>query len=334
MLLGMSAGIWFCLIVGAVVLDRLIGDPAWIPHPIVYIGKLVGFLTKKLNKGKARKFKGLILWVLTIVITGAVILAVQYIAYRLNIVLFYVVNLYLLSTTIAAKCLQEEVMKVYDALRDKDIPKARTMVGYLVGRDTQELQEGGIVRATVETTAENTIDGVLAPIFYMIIGVVLWVFVPFINPLLLAMLYKAVNTMDSMVGYVQEPYKDFGYFPAKIDDIANFVIARIGSWFMLIGGLFLGYRVGEGQRIYARDRKNHKSPNSGHPESVVAGLLGVQLGGTNLYFGQTLEKPTIGDAGRILAYEDIKDTISIMFSSEVVMMVLTSLIFFGIYIVS
>lgn len=173
---------------------------------------------------------------------GAVILAVQYIAYRLNIVLFYVVNLYLLSTTIAAKCLQEEVMKVYDALRDKDIPKARTMVGYLVGRDTQELQEGGIVRATVETTAENTIDGVLAPIFYMIIGVVLWVFVPFINPLLLAMLYKAVNTMDSMVGYVQEPYKDFGYFPAKIDDIANFVIARIGSWFMLIGGLFLGYR--------------------------------------------------------------------------------------------
>ncbi|MFR2405761.1 MAG: cobalamin biosynthesis protein, partial [Eubacterium callanderi] len=148
MLLGMSAGIWFCLIVGAVVLDRLIGDPAWIPHPIVYIGKLVGFLTKKLNKGKARKFKGLILWILTIVITGAAVLAVQYITYRLNIVLFYVVNLYLLSTTIAAKCLQEEVMKVYDALRGKDIPKARTMVGYLVGRDTQELQEGGIVRAT------------------------------------------------------------------------------------------------------------------------------------------------------------------------------------------
>ena len=103
---------------------------------------------------------------------------------------------------------------------------------------------------------------------------------------------------------------------------------------MLIGGLFLGYRVSEGQRIYARDRKNHKSPNSGHPESVVAGLLGVQLGGTNLYFGQTLEKPTIGDAGRSLAYEDIKDTISIMFSSEVVMMVLMSLIFFGIYIIS
>ena len=334
MLLGMSAGIWFCLIVGAVVLDRLIGDPAWIPHPIVYIGKLVGFLTKKLNKGRARKFKGLILWILTIAITAAVVLAVQYITYRINIVLFYVVNLYLLSATIAAKCLKEEVMKVYDALRDKDLPRARTMVGYLVGRDTQELQEGGIVRATVETTAENTIDGVLAPIFYMIIGVILWEFVPFLNPLTLAMLYKAVNTMDSMVGYVQAPYKDFGYSPAKIDDVANFLTARIGSWFMLVGGMFLGYKLSEGQRIYARDRKNHKSPNSGHPESAVAGLLGVQLGGTNLYFGQVLEKPTIGDAGRPLAYEDIKDTISIMFSSEVVMMVLICLVFFGIYFIA
>lgn len=331
MLLGISAGIWFCLILGAAILDRLMGDPAGIPHPIVFIGKMIGFFTKKLNKGKARKFKGLILWLLTVIITATVVLAIQFVCYHTNIILFYIVNLYLLSTTLAAKCLKEEVMKVYDALQIRDLPKARTMVGYLVGRDTQELSEGGIIRATVETTAENTIDGVLAPIFYMVLGIVLWIFVPVLNPLVLAMVYKAINTMDSMVGYIQEPYKDFGYFPAKIDDVANLLIARLGSIFMIIGGYFLGYKASEGWRIFLRDRKNHKSPNSAHPESVVAGLLGIQLGGTNLYFGQTLEKPTIGDDKKGLVFENIKDTISIMYAGELVTMVVVCIAFMGIY---
>ncbi|MEG0379124.1 MAG: adenosylcobinamide-phosphate synthase CbiB, partial [Eubacterium sp.] len=250
MILGMSAGIWFCLIIGAVILDYLIGDPKKIPHPIVFIGKFVGFLTKKLNKGKARKFKGLILWVMTMLITAVAVLAVQYVFWRISIVLFWIVNLYLLSTTVAARCLSQEVTKVSDALADKDLEKARTMVGYLVGRDTTNLDEKEIIRATVETTAENTIDGVLAPIFYMSIGCILWMFIPALNPLVLAMLYKAVNTMDSMVGYVQEPFKKFGYFAAKIDDGANFIIARLGSFFMLMGGFFLGYNTKEGRRIY------------------------------------------------------------------------------------
>lgn len=327
----MSVGIWFCIIVGAVVLDRLIGDPAKIPHPIVYIGKLIGFLTKKLNKGKARKFKGLILWCLTMLMTAVIVLGVQYLTYRINIILFLVVNLYFLATTIAARCLSEEVMKVCDALREKDLNKARLMVGYLVGRDTKNLDENEIIRATIETTAENTIDGVLAPIFFMMIGCFTWIFCPVLNPLTLAMLYKAVNTMDSMVGYVQEPYKDFGYFPAKIDDVVNFLIARIGSFFMLLGGFFLGYNMKEGSQIFFRDRKNHKSPNSAHPESVVAGLLGIQLGGTNQYFGEKLIKPTIGDSKNKLTAGHIKDTIEIMYTGEMTMMVVMIVIFFAIY---
>lgn len=334
MMLGMSTGIWFLLILAAAVLDWVIGDPVRIPHPIVYIGKLIGFLTKKLNKGSssARKRKGLLLWILTIAITGVCVLLLQFITWHIHPVVFYAVNFYFLSTTLAAKCLAQEVRKVYDALKENDLDKARTMTGYLVGRDTTQLSEGELVRATVETTAENTIDGILAPMFYMFIGALLWKICPVFNPLVLAMVYKAVNTMDSMVGYVQQPYTDFGYFPAKLDDLFNFIIARLGSVFMLIGGLFLGYDLKEAGKIFLRDRRNHKSPNSAHPESVVAGLLGVQLGGTNTYFGEVLEKPTIGERNRPLVAEDIGNTISIMYGGEIVMMGLIGLIFAGVFL--
>ncbi|MDO4288951.1 MAG: adenosylcobinamide-phosphate synthase CbiB [Eubacterium sp.] len=332
MLLGVNTGIWFCLVILAVVLDWIVGDPRALPHPIVFIGKWVGFLTKKLNCGRGRKAKGLLLWLLTLAATVAVVLAVQYLAYKIHPVVFYLVNLYFLASTIAAKCLKQEVMKVYDALRAEDIPQGRVLVGYLVGRETSELGEGGLIRATVETTAENTIDGVMAPIFYMVLGCFLWQLHPALNPLVLAMAYKAVNTLDSMVGYIQEPYKDFGCVSAKIDDAVNFPIARLGSLLMLAGGLFLGYNTSDGWRIYRRDRKNHRSPNSANPESMVAGLLGIQLGGTNVYFGQVLEKPTIGDARRGLVYEDIKNTADIMYAGEIVMVVLIMLIFVGLYL--
>ena len=329
MLLGVSTGIWFCLVILAVALDWIIGDPKSIPHPIVLIGRWVGFLTKRLNHGRGRKAKGLLLWILTLAMTVAVVLAVQALCYKIHPLLFYVVNLYFLASTIAAKCLKDEVMKVYEALRAGDLPLGRKLVGYLVGRDTETLGEGGLIRATVETTAENTIDGVMAPVFYMVIGCFLWTLHPALNPLVLAMAYKAVNTLDSMVGYIQEPYRDFGYFPAKIDDVVNFPIARLGSFLMLAGGLFLGYDTAEGWRIYRRDRKNHRSPNSANPESMVAGLLGIQLGGTNTYFGQVLEKPTIGEAKRGLVYEDIKNTVDIMYAGEIVMVALIMLIFIG-----
>lgn len=334
MLLGMSGGIWFILILLAMVLDACIGDPVNLPHPIVYIGKFIGFLAKKLNHGKALKLKGLFMWCITLVVTALVVLLVQWIAWKIHILLFYAVNVYFLATTIAAKCLKQEVYKVYDALKEKDLEKSRTMVGYLVGRDTQSLDEHEIIRATVETTAENTIDGVLAPIFFMLLGCAFWGFCPMLNPLVLAMGYKAINTMDSMVGYIQEPFTKFGFFPAKLDDVFNFVIARIGSWLMIIGGFFLGYDPKRAAFIYKRDKNNHKSPNSGHPESVVAGLLGVQLGGTNRYFGQVLVKPTIGDDTRTLTEEDIRSTVSIMYASEIVMAFVVGILFLIVFALS
>ncbi|WP_243135744.1 adenosylcobinamide-phosphate synthase CbiB [Acetobacterium tundrae] len=318
---GLGGGFWFLLILFGVVLDWLIGDPSWLPHPIVGMGKTISFLNKKLNRGKHRKAKGFLLLFLVLALTGIIVFTLQWICYKVNIFLYIIFNLYLIVTSLAAKTLATEVEKVMNALKGGDIEVSRIQVGYLVGRDTTELKEKEIIRATVETTAENTIDGVLAPLFYLLLGALLPV--PWLNPAMLVMLYKATNTLDSMVGYIQEPYKDFGYAAAKFDDIINFIPARMGSFFMLIAGMFLGYPFKDGCRIFKRDRLNHKSPNSAHPESVVAGLLGIQLGGTNQYFGEILKKPTIGEAKTPLEIMDIRETITIMYGSEVAVMIIS-----------
>ncbi len=327
--LGLGGGFWFLLIIIGVVIDWLIGDPTWMPHPIIAIGKTIGFLNKKLNRGNHRKTKGYLLLFLVLGLTAAIVFGLQWLCYNISIYLYVLINLYLIVTALAAKTLAVEVRKVMAALIGGDLKESRVQVGYLVGRDTSALSETEIIRATVETTAENTIDGVLAPIFYMLLGALLPV--PWLNPVMLVMLYKAVNTLDSMVGYIQEPYRDFGYASAKFDDLVNLIPARIGSLFMLVAGLFLGYTYNEGCRVFKRDRHNHKSPNSAHPESVVAGLLGIQLGGTNQYFGEVLEKPTIGDAKTPLEILDIRETISIMYGSEVVVMVVSTLVVILLY---
>jgi len=319
--LGTGAGFWFCLILIGVLLDWLIGDPGWLPHPIVLMGKTISFLNKKLNRGKHKKAKGFVLLFVVLGLTGGIIFLIQSLLYQIHIALYLIFNLYLITTSLAAKTLSVEVKKVKNALMAGDLPKARVQVGYLVGRDTTELSAKEIIRATVETTAENTIDGVLAPLFYMFLG--LFIPVIWLNPGILVMLYKATNTMDSMVGYIQEPYKDFGYAAAKFDDLLNIIPARIGSIFMLLSGIVQGFNIKEGYRIYKRDRYKHKSPNSGHPESVVAGLLGIQLGGNNQYFGEVLEKPTIGDPKTEMVAFDIRETVSIMYSSEVLVVILS-----------
>jgi len=285
------------------------------------MGKTISFLNKKLNRGKHKKAKGFLLLFLVLALTGGIVFSIQYLLYQIHIGLYLIFNLYLVSTSLAAKTLSVEVHKVKSALMAGNLAEARIQVGYLVGRDTTELTEKEIIRATVETTAENTIDGVLAPLFYMFLGLFMPVF--WLNPGVLVMLYKATNTLDSMVGYVQEPYKDFGYASAKFDDLLNIIPARIGSLFMLLGGMVLGLNIKEGYRIYLRDRYNHKSPNSAHPESVVAGLLGIQLGGNNQYFGEILEKPTIGDPINALVPFDIRETVSIMYSSEVLVVIVS-----------
>lgn len=327
--LELGAGFWFCLIIIGVLLDWLIGDPRWLPHPIVLMGKTISFLNKKLNRGKHKKAKGFVLLFLVLGLTAGIIFFLQVLLYQVHFLLYLIFNLYLITTSLAAKTLSIEVHKVKNTLMSGDLDQARIQVGYLVGRDTSELTEKEIIRATVETTAENTIDGVLAPLFYMLLG--LFMPVIWLNPGILVMLYKATNTLDSMVGYIQEPYKNIGYASAKFDDLLNFIPARIGSAFLLVAGMILGYDIKEGHRIFRRDRFKHKSPNSAHPESIVAGLLGIQLGGNNQYFGEVLEKPTIGDPKTPLVPVDISETIGIMYGSEalavVVSIIVAALIF-------
>ena len=217
-------------------------------------------------------------------------------------------------TCIAARCLDKEAMKVYNEL-DNGIEGARTQLSYIVGRDTQNLTEEEIVRATVETVGENTADGVIAPLFYiMLLGV------PG------GLMYKMVNTMDSMLGYKNEKYEDLGFFPARIDDVFNYIPARITGIFMCISSIFRFDSI-TGFKIMIRDRKNHKSPNAAYPEGAVAGLLNIQLGGNSYYFGNIVEKPTIGDKNRDIHRKDIKKTIEIMYRTEILLLILYGLIY-------
>ncbi len=322
MVFEINPGLWLSMVVAAVAVDWIVGDPPNLPHPIVAIGKMIGFFTRRLNKGTNRQLKGLLMWLAVVTISGATILSVQWLAHTLHRWVFIPVTVYFLATTLASNCLKVEVMKVAEALKENDTEKARKLLSYLVGRDTQTLTREQIVRATVETTAENTVDGVLAPLFYMLVGVLSATFNDCLNPLVLAMVYKAVNTMDSMVGYIQEPYTEFGYFPATLDDVFNYPVARLGSLFMLVGGFLLGHDLQFAWNIFKRDANNHKSPNAGYPESAVAGLLQIQLGGSNTYFGQISHKPTIGDGINPLVYQHIKSAADIIFMSETVMTVL------------
>ncbi|MGL4606175.1 MAG: adenosylcobinamide-phosphate synthase CbiB [Eubacteriaceae bacterium] len=314
-------GYWYCLIIIGIFVDWIIGDPKWLPHPVVAMGKLIHFLDKRLNKGKQKKEKGFLLVFCVLLITFILVYGIQTLLLKVNFGLFLLFNFYLVLTSLAERTLGNEVKKVWQALLQKDIPKARIQLSYLVGRDTENLNENEIIRGTVETTAENTIDGVLAPLFFLFLGI--FMPVDWLNPVVLVMLYKGTNTLDSMVGYIQEPYKEFGFASAKLDDILNFIPARIGSIFMVFAGMFLGFDGKDGFRILKRDRKNHKSPNSGHPESAVAGLLGIRLGGANHYFGEVMEKPSIGDAKNDLFPQDIRDTISIMFESEILVILVS-----------
>lgn len=302
------------LFVIVLLLDYIFGDPISIPHPISFIGKMIKYYEKLLRRTKLPLFFcGFLLLTGSIVIVTVILSLMLFVANRIHPVVGEFVAVYLMYTSMAATCLKREVYKVRDALFSGDLAKSRQMIGYLVGRDTQNLSEKEIIRATVETTAENTVDGILAPMFYLIIGFLLGI------PVQMVFIYKTINTLDSMVGYIQEPYREIGFFSAKCDDMANFLPARLGSLFMLLGGGIIGYHMGHGWKILLRDRRNHKSPNCGYPESVVAGLLEIQLGGTNTYFNEILVKPTIGDGVHALETRHIKDATLIMYASEVVM---------------
>ena len=272
----------------AYIMDVIFGDPHWFPHPVRFIGKYIiwfeTYIRKFAKSAKALKASGVILTLTTVIFTFLITYFVLLGAKAIHIWLYHFANIVFLYTCIATKSLHDESMKVYKELNSGHIQNARKMLSYIVGRDTDQLNESEITRAAVETVAENTSDGVVAPLFYMFIGGA---------PLALA--YKAANTLDSMVGYKNEAFIDFGRASAKFDDLVNYIPARLTALFMVIAAIFLKLDYKGSFRIMRRDRKNHSSPNCGYPEAAAAGAMGVVLGGTNMYFGKPVIKPTMGD---------------------------------------
>ena len=279
-------------------LDFLLGDPYWLPHPIRAIGSLIGWLEHKWNHPEEKNSrKGTVMVLLVLAVTGSVTFLLWAGAYRVHPLLGVVVESIMTYQILATKCLKTESMKVYDALQKQDLEAARKAVSMIVGRDTQFLDETGIAKAAIETVAENTSDGVIAPMLYTAIG----------GPVL-GFLYKAVNTMDSMVGYKSERYLYFGRTAARLDDAVNYMPARISAVLMIAACFLSGsdYNTKKAWRIYRRDRYQHASPNSAQTEAVCAGALGIRLAGSASYFGKLVEKPYIGDAERAVETEDIK----------------------------
>lgn len=279
--------------------DLGLGDPRWLYHPVCAIGKWIAFLEKKLRRwfpktAAGERAAGIVLVLLVLLACGAIPMAVLLILYRWNFWAGLAVETFWCYQMLATRSLKTESMKVYEALSTGTLEDGRYAVSMIVGRDTKALSEEGVIKATVETVAENTSDGVIAPMFYMAVGGV---------PLMF--LYKGINTMDSMVGYKNEKYLNFGRCAAKLDDAANYVPARISGWLMVAASFQAGFDGKNAKKIYLRDRRNHASPNSAQTEAVMAGALGVQLAGNAYYFGKLYEKPTIGDSIRPIEREDI-----------------------------
>ena len=286
-------------VLGGFVLDALFGDPAWLPHPVVYMGKAISKLEKFLRPRLPKTPQGELLGgaivafclpVGTFLLTGLVCWG----ATRLHPLLGLAVQMFWCGQALAARGLVQESTNVYKELKKPDLPGARKAVSRIVGRDTAELTAEGVTKAAVETVAENASDGVIAPLLYMLIG-----------GAPLALTYKAINTMDSMLGYKNEKYLYFGRIPAKLDDAANYLPSRLAALLWVAAAAFTHNDAKGAWKIWRRDRRNHASPNSAQTESACAGALGVQLAGPAYYFGEYYAKPTIGDALRPIEPEDI-----------------------------
>ena len=286
-------------VLGGFVLDALFGDPAWLPHPVVYMGKAISKLEKFLRPRLPKTPQGELLGgaivafclpVGTFLLTGLVCWG----AARLHPLLGLAVQMFWCGQALAARGLVQESTNVYKELKKPDLPGARKAVSRIVGRDTAELTAEGVTKAAVETVAENASDGVIAPLLYMLIG-----------GAPLALTYKAINTMDSMLGYKNEKYLYFGRVPAKLDDVANYLPSRLAALLWVAAAAFTHNDAKGAWKIWRRDRRNHASPNSAQTESACAGALGVQLAGPAYYFGEYYAKPTIGDALRPIVPEDI-----------------------------
>ena len=290
------------------VLDLIIGDPEGWTHPVIWIGKWISFMEKRLRKrgGNLRR-SALVLTASTVLIAMAATAAMLGILALIHKAALFIGMCVVSWWCLSAKCLAVEAKGVYRAL-GVSVEKGRTQVARIVGRDTTELSEEEIVCATVETVAENTTDGVISPMLYLAIG----------GPVL-AMGFKAASTLDSMVGYLNEKYRDIGWSSAKLDDVLNYIPARICGWLMCIGAFFVKLDSKNAIRIMKRDHANHLSPNCAWSESAAAGAMHIQLGGTHTYFGKVVEKPTIGDDDRPVEKRDILRANRLLYVSSALM---------------
>ena len=297
-------------------IDLLFGDPHSIPHPVVLIGRLISAMEKLVRKifpktVRGENVAGGVLWLLVVLISTAVPLGILYLGYKISPWLGLALESIMCWQILATKSLKVESMKVYTALKSGDPAEYRRAVSMIVGRDTAALDDRAVARAAVETVAENTSDVIIAPMLYMAIG-----------GAPLGFFYKAVITMDSMLGYVEMPYKNIGLVPAKMDDFFNFLPARLSALLMLLAGWLEGLDIRRGWRIWRRDRRNHASPNSAQTESVCAGLLGLRLAGDAYYHGVLHKKPYIGDPVREIEYEDIPRACRLLYGTAIVSLVL------------
>lgn len=306
----------------AYLLDIMVGDPPRVPHPVVIIGKIISVLEGILySPGRVRGLLGGAVMALAVVASAyAAGAGLLHLLRSINPWLSSAAEIWIISTTLAARGLAGAARDVLDPLTRSDLPAARMMVGRIVGRETASMDTRGVVRATVETVAENTVDGVIAPLFYALVGGA---------PLALA--YRAVNTLDSMVGYRNERYMYFGRFSAKLDDAANYIPARISGLMILAAAWITGRRAGAALRAVLRDAGRHPSPNSGIPEAAVAGSLGVRLGGFNVYGGRQSFRQHMGDEIYPLEPSHIRQAVDLMYMSSFLALAAGLIVLAGVY---
>ena len=307
------------------VLDALFGDPHWLPHPVVLIGKWISFLEKQHRRlfpktPGGERAGGTVLVLLVLLASAAVPWGILWLAGLVHPYLRFAVECFMCYQILAARSLKTESMRVYRKLQEGNLEESRKAVSWIVGRDTENLTMEGVSRAAVETVAENTSDGVIAPMLYLALG----------GPVL-GFFYKAVNTMDSMIAYKNDRYLYFGRTAAHLDDVFNYIPARLSGLFMILASAILGFDEKNAWRIFKRDRYNHASPNSAQTEAVCAGALDVQLAGDAWYFGVLHKKKTIGDPIRPVEPEDIRRANRLMYGTAVIGLILFSGLSFLLY---